>query len=665
MKKYVVKQEDEADCGACCLLSVIKYYHGYVPLEVIKVDTLSNKDGTTFYNLKEAAIKYGFEVKGLKEQNLLKTNMPYIAQTLINNLYHFVVVYAVDSLVTVMDPSFGIKKYSLSDFMNIYTGYLLCLNPVNKIIKYEKKSYFYENLKRELIGHKLVLILLLLTSLFLILVSFLSTFMLKRIIDAYSSKLISIALILIIIKVLISYLKNIMVAHLNKKINNELIFNYFKHLFNLPFKYLQLKKKGDLINRVNDLNNIKDYFSKVLIDTIIYFMFLISSLIIMFNLNKNLSISLSIFTLIYVIISYFLNKKIYYSLIKVIDSETLLMDHIVEYLNNIWTIKILNKVNYFISKLKTNINYNNQNYFNLEKKYNLNELIINIYNEVILLIIIALGLKYRYSITSLFIYLFIFDYFNQSIKYFIGLIPNLMYFKGAYERISNLYRIKEIETKNGLKYHEGDIIASNLTYQINLKEIFNNLSFEIKRGNKVLLIGDNGSGKTTLLNILFLNITDYKGIIKIGNINIKDLDQDYFNNISYVSQTDDLFNDTILNNIILDYSFNPDKLEIINKMLYLDEIYKTKYNGLNSLIKDNLSGGEKQRIILARALYSDFDILMLDEALSEISSNLRIKIIQNINTYYKDKTIIYVSHNNEEYEYDQIINLTVRKDILC
>ena len=93
MNKYIVKQEDETDCGSCCLLSIIKYYNGYVPLEIIKEDTITNNNGTTFFNLKEAAIKYGFEVKGEKQTNLNTLICPYIVQLNMNNINHFVVVY--------------------------------------------------------------------------------------------------------------------------------------------------------------------------------------------------------------------------------------------------------------------------------------------------------------------------------------------------------------------------------------------------------------------------------------------------------------------------------------------------------------------------------------------------------------------------------------------
>ena len=102
--------------------------------------------------------------------------------------------------------------------------------------------------------------------------------------------------------------------------------------------------------------------------------------------------------------------------------------------------------------------------------------------------------------------------------------------------------------------------------------------------------------------------------------------------------------------------------EII-KILNLDEVIKNKERGINTLIKDNFSGGEKQKIIIARCLYKCSDIMVFDEAFSEISSNDRINIINKINDVYRDKTIIYVNHFNDYIKYDQILEIKgTRKD---
>ena len=214
-----------------------------------------------------------------------------------------------------------------------------------------------------------------------------------------------------------------------------------------------------------------------------------------------------------------------------------------------------------------------------------------------------------------------------------------------------------------MSFKNGNILIKNLTYSIGLNNVFNNFSLNINMGDNILIKGANGSGKSSLLNMFYRIIDDYEGSISVGGIPIKDFSlKSLRSHISYVNQNQKLIPGTLLENIILGGKLEEDKLKIIEKMLNLDRIYQTKYNGLNSVIRDNFSGGEVQKIILARALYKDFDILLLDEALSQIDISERRKILQNICDYYKKKTIIMVSHNKEYYKFDKIIFLNNRKE---
>ena len=139
MKDLIVKQEDEKDCGAACLLSIIKYYGGYVPIEIIKYDTLTSSKGTNFYNLKLAANSYGFDVIGIKDYI---NALPCIAQVFENNIYHFIVIYEKrKNILVCMDPSIGIRKVNKDYFNKIFTGNVLKLTPIGKLPKYQKRNH--------------------------------------------------------------------------------------------------------------------------------------------------------------------------------------------------------------------------------------------------------------------------------------------------------------------------------------------------------------------------------------------------------------------------------------------------------------------------------------------------------------------------------------------
>ena len=162
-----------------------------------------------------------------------------------------------------------------------------------------------------------------------------------------NNKYIIFVFIIIICKVIINYFRNINVTLLNNKINYSLLKTYTNKIINLPLKYLQLKKPGDFINRINDLHTIKDFFTKTLIEIIINIIFFISTLIILFVLNTNLTVILFILSIIYITVVSLMNKKLYKQITTLIDAENIFTDRVVEYLNKITTIKTL-KSSYFI-----------------------------------------------------------------------------------------------------------------------------------------------------------------------------------------------------------------------------------------------------------------------------------------------------------------------------
>lgn len=662
LKNIVVRQEDEADCGACCLLSIIKYYDGFIPLEYVKVDTLTTKDGTSFYNLKVAAEKYGFEVSGKKEFDLSKIKLPAIVQIKTNNFYHFVVIVKIDNdMIVVMDPATGKNKLKLSKFKKIFTGYVLELFPISNIVNIKSRSLFLKLLKNVIFQNKSLFIKIFILTLVICAFLIVSSILVNNIFSLSVFNLI-VLIVLIFSKILINYLKNICVFKLNKNLNESLSTDYIKKIFFLPFKYLCLRKEGDLVSRFDDISIIKENISVTIVESIVNFLIIVSTSIMLYILNKMIFMIILVITLFVLLIVYFHNKKMYQNLERTIDSNTSLTDMVISFISNIWTIKIITDIKYYFNKIRDNILDNSNQNYSLNKKIALNELLISSYTELVLILIIIFNSYLKLSVGALLSFIFINNYFISSISYFCSIMPNIMFFKSAYRRINSIYYLND-ESYSGLPFISGNISIKNLTYNIGLKKVFNNFSLNINVGDKVLIKGANGTGKSTLLNMIYRIIDDYEGTIKIGGMSISDINVKCLRgHISYVNQNQKLLPGTLLENIILGSELEEDKLKIIERMLNLEKIYQTKYNGINSVIRDNFSGGEVQKIILARALYKNFDILLLDEALSQIDISERKKILQNICEYYKTKTIIMVSHSKEYYKFDKIIFLNNRKE---
>ena len=172
-----------------------------------------------------------------------------------------------------------------------------------------------------------------------------------------------------------------------------------------------------------------------------------------------------------------------------------------------------------------------------------------------------------------------------------------------------------------------------------------------------MVLGSSGSGKSTLFKILKQNYEIKRDKVYINGIDINDYK---LNNIVYVSQNEILFSDTIENNIGND-------IYKVSKICLVDEIVKKTQLGYKTLIEENgfnLSGGEKQRIILSRALANPFDILIIDEGLSQVDTNMERVIIKNILKEYQDKTIIFISHRLDNIDlFNQVIKIEKGKII--
>ena len=479
LKNIVVRQEDEADCGACCLLSIIKYYDGFIPLEYVKVDTLTTKDGTSFYNLKVAAEKYGFEVSGKKEFDLSKIKLPAIVQIKTNNFYHFVVIVKIDNdMIVVMDPATGKNKLKLSKFKEIFTGYVLELFPISNIVNIKSRSLFLKLLKTVIFQNKSLFIKIFILTLVICAFLIVSSILVNSIFSLSVFNLI-VLIVLIFSKILINYLKNICVFKLNKNLNESLSTDYIKKIFFLPFKYLCLRKEGDLVSRFDDISIIKENISVTIVESIVNFLIIVSTSIMLYILNKMIFMIILVITLFVLLIVYFHNKKMYQNLERTIDSNTSLTDMVISFISNIWTIKIITDIKYYFNKIRDNILDNSNQNYSLNKKIALNELLISSYTELVLILIIVFNSYLKLSVGALLSFIFINNYFISSISYFCSIMPNIMFFKSAYRRINSIYYLND-ESYSGLPFISGNISIKNLTYNIGLKKVFNNFSFNIK-----------------------------------------------------------------------------------------------------------------------------------------------------------------------------------------
>lgn len=674
----IIRQRDFKDCGVCSLASIIEHYNGYVSLEKIRLDVKASNEGTTALNIIEASKKYGFDGIGIKVNSLedSKIKLPAIAHiNLKNGLQHYVVIYKITkNKVILMDPAKGKVVKTKQEFYNEWSKVLLIFYPKSKIITLKKESNLFSIFLDILLKEKRLFITIIIMSIFMMIFTIISSYYFQVMINSITSNYYIMYLkifviifgIVTILKLIFTYLRSYLENHLNKNIDCLLNSSFIKHIFNLPLEVITSRTSGEIITRVNELANIKNLFTDIFISCILDFLLMFASVPLLLNISKDLFLALFLSLILYLIVGLITSKLIFKKAYQNIELESQFNNTLLENVNMINSIKNLNVTNSRLKKIEevlTNFLYDN---YILGSFLNKERTLKNWISEIGFFIINTWGFYLIYNnkleITALITFNTLLGFFLDPIKNCINNIPKYNFLKATYNKINDFLSNEPEKMGKSNYLKENSIKINNLTYSYNhLDNIFNNFSLLIEGGEFVLFKGNSGCGKSTLCKILDKYITEYKGNILIGNNNIKDLSTATIrNNVLYINQNENIITDTIKNNIILDRFVSDKKFFDICKLCAVDKIIENKPMRYDTGISNdgaNISGGEKQRIILARALLNNFQILILDEALSEVDYNLEEKIMKNIKDYFKNKTIICITHKNHDNLFDKIIEI--------
>ncbi len=675
-KKVIVLQQDLKDCGVACMQSIIKYYGGYVSIEKLREDTNTTEEGVTAFNIVNCFQKYGFDASSKKYENfedVKNINYPVIAHVkLNNNILHFVVIYSIhDKKVVLMDPGVGKKVMDKDEFSKIFMNVLIEVHPRDKnIIKEEKISM--GSLFTSIIGkEKYIVIKLIILSILFSLLTILLSYYFKislNYLDNINSltKIIIIFLIFTIMKILVDYTKKYYKNYLDLRIDSYLYNTFIRHIFYLPSKIIKSRSTAEIMTRVNDLESIKNIISNVSLNLFLDLFLGVVSLIILIVINYKLSFILIGCLLLYILLGILFNKKIYYKINNNISLNTWVNSVVTENIDSFDSVKNLNISDNVLTKMEASISNYLYDTFKINSFFNG----VNFFKELILdvgfFIINSLGFILIYynefTLVDLITYNFLVSYTISPIKNIIDILPEYNYIKVIISKISEFLTIKEEDIKRIYKLIDGDITLSDVSYTFDdYNYVLKDLSFKINKYDKVFLKGKSGTGKSTICNLLYRNITPSKGKILLGDYNLLDYElSDIRNSILYINQSEKLIRGTIKDNIIMDRDVSEDEFLRISKICELESIVSKKGMRFHSLVDNNtknLSGGEKQRIILARGLLKKSNILIIDEALSEVDNDLERKIIKNILENFYDKTIIYISHKSQEDLFNKVISI--------
>jgi len=671
----IVKQHDITDCGAACLASIVKYHGGNISIAKLREYSGTGKDGTTGYGIVKALQKLGFSAKGLKidVDEMRNEEFPLIAHVIADHagkrLEHYVVVYNIkNDIITYMDPAKGMVKDKLSLFQDIYTGRILSFKPgENLYIKTENNKALFELIISIVKVLKLPLLLIVLISFIFTGLGILSTYYMKYLFDTVVgeemyNQLTYVSLFFIgifIIQLLLGVFRSLMVTKLALKIDKELMLTYFKHVLRLPMSFFISRKDGEIISRFMDASKIREAISGITLTLSIDTVIAIAGGFILFLANRLLfCITILILVLYAITVLCFIRPLRKINTLQM-ESNAVLTSHLVESLNGVETLKSFNALKRTDIVADTNFDDLIKKVYKGSILYSALTSITSAINGLGTIVILWFGIieisSGKMSTGDLLA-------FNALLQYFLTPVRNLIDLSSEIQTaVAASNRLGEILEIEGEKYNDsernilpdslsGDLIIDNITFRYGYKRpVIENLSLHINAGEKIAIVGGSGSGKTTLARLIMNYYLPEKGTITIGGNNIRNIPLELIRKkIAFISQDVFLLSGTVKENIALG---NPDATmdEVIEASKHANchefiEKLPLKYDTHIEENGSNLSGGQRQRIAIARAFLMHPDVLIMDEATSNLDVKTEEAISNTLDLFEGKVTRIIIAH---------------------
>lgn len=670
-----IKQHDITDCGAACLASIAEHFKLKIPLARVRQYASTDKKGTNLFGLIEAATKLGFMAKGVKGpiESLSKIPLPAIAHVIIKKenaqLFHFVVIYQVtDKHIMIMDPGDGeVHKKTYEEFKEIWSGALLLIVPDDQFKTGNEKTSVSKRFFSLIKPHKLIMTQALIGAIVYSALGLSTSIYVQKIVDFVvvdgNKNLLNILsvvmVVLLVIRTYIGYIKSLFATKIGQKIDATLILGYYKHLMKLPQQFFDTMRVGEIISRVNDAVKIRTFINDVSLEFIVNIMITVFTLIFMIFNSWKLTLVFLVAIKIFASIYFIFNKMNKRYLRKTMEDSADLEAQLVESINAVSTIKRFGLEGF--SNLKTEIRFV--------------RLLSTVYDSSMAALFSGTASMFvSGGVTIAVLWVGATQVINREITpgelmafyalvgYLLSPITSLITMnrtmQDAVIATDRLFQIMDLEREESeenkiilSKEMIGNISFNNVSFRYGSRtQVFENFNLHIKIGRMTAIVGESGSGKTTLISLLQNIYPIQDGSISFGNYDLKHVgNQSLRELVSVVPQKIDLFAGTLIENIAVG-DFEPDMKKIVDicQNLGITKFIENLPNGFYTLISehgDSLSGGEKQRIAIARALYKSPEILILDEATSSLDSASEQYVQQTIQYLKeKNKTIIVIAH---------------------
>ena len=686
MKKFpFYKQLDQMDCGPTCLKMIAKHYGKVYDREFLRQLANITRDGVSLGGIAEASEKIGFQslaVNVTYETLAEDIPLPCIAYW---RQRHFIVVHKIDKkMVHVADPAFGLTSYPKEEFLRGWLnskrakdddeGLLLLLEttpdfenaeeqPPKKGLGFRFLFPYFKPYRKYIIQLFLGLFV---ASLIQLVFPFLTQAIVDKGINYQNLNFVNIVLIaqifLFTSQTAIQLIRNWLLLYITGRINIKIISDFLIKLMRLPIRFFDSKSLGDLIQRIEDHRRVQDFLSSATLNILFSAINILVFGIVLLYYNSIIFLIFAIGAILYVFwVLRFMKKRAELEFRR-FDEASGNQSSRVQLINGMQEIKLNNserrrrwewetiQIRLFRISIKS---------LTIDQYQSVGGAFLDqIKNILITFYAAKLVIDGEITLGAMLAIQFIIGQLNIPINNFLDFIRTAQDARISIERLAEIHDKEDEEDIKNEKIKtlpsEQSVFISNLSFRygsIHAPLVLQNIDAIISQKKVTAIVGASGSGKTTLLKLLLKFYQPNEGNIKIGNSNLENIDSTFWRRkCGVVMQDGYIFADSIARNITessLDGLINTEKLLEAVKVARLDNFIESLPTGYNTRIGASgisLSGGQNQRILIARAVYKNPDFLFFDEATSALDAENESEIMKNLENFYQNKTVVIVAH---------------------
>lgn len=674
------KQPDEMDCGPTCLRMVAKYYGKSITLQQLRSLAKTTREGSSLRGISDAAEKIGFRTLGVKvgyEELVEDVPFPCIAHW---NQNHFVVIYKLKKdTVYIADPAHGILKYKKEEFLKSWQsdhhqGILLLLEPTPEFTKEDelsgeerpKKGFGF--LFQYLFKYKKLLTQLIIGLLAGSVLQAVFPFLTQSIVDigVQNSDMHFIYLILLAQLMLflgrttIEIIRSWILMHISSRINISLVSDFFVKLMKLPISFFDVKMTGDIMQRINDHQRIESFLTSATLNVLFSFVNLIVFSFVLAYYSMTIFIVFLIGSLLYFIwILFFLKQRADLDY-KRFTQNSQNQSKVMELITGMQEIKLHNaerQKRWQWENIQVRLFRINIKGLSLEQTQNAGSGLINELKNILITFLSAkLVVDGSISLGVMLSISYIIGQLNSPIMQLVGFTQSLQDARLSLERLSEIHNKddeEDFKKETAMEIEpQSDIHLKKVAFQytgVYGDMVLQDLDLCIPANKVTAIVGSSGSGKTTLMKLLLKFYEPVSGEIKVAEQNLASISAKTWRNIcGVVMQEGFIFSDTIASNIAIgaeeiDKNRLRQACTVANIKEYIEALplgYNTKI-GMDGI---GLSTGQKQRILIARAVYKNPEYLFFDEATSALDATNEKTIMNNLDAFFKGKTVVVIAH---------------------